>query len=133
MATPKLHPMGITRKELHSAERGPSEPKSEKDYDKEVVRPELHLSGEHARMMGAEELKKGDRIRQTVEWVVGDHTKREENGKAPHYSMTLCLDKASDCADCTPQKKEDAEESDEGGEVSPAMAYITGAAAKSEA
>lgn len=125
MATPKLTQMGIKRKDLHSAETSAS-PKSEKDYDNERVRPELHVSGEHARMLGAEGLKIGDRVRQTIEWVVKDRVKREENGKPAEYSMTLCMDKASDCEACGEEEAE--EESDE--KPSAGLAYITGRAAK---
>jgi hypothetical protein len=125
MASPKLTPMGIKRKELHSAEMAAS-PKSEKDYDNEEVRPELHVSGEHARMLGAAGLKKGDRVRQVVEWEVKDHVKRDENGKPTDYSMTLCMDKASDCEACG--EEEESEEGDE--KPSAGLAYITGRAAK---
>lgn len=125
MATPKLVKMGIKRKDMYGS--GPTAPKSEKEYDKEEVRPEIHLSGEHAKMMGAEDLKKGDRVRQTVEWVVGSHSKHEENGKEPRYEMTLCLDKAGDHSEVGEDKTGKGDEDDgDGADDSPAMAYITG-------
>lgn len=128
MATSKLVKMGIKRKDMHEAETPAVT--SEKDYDKEIVRPELHLSGEHAKMMGAEDLKKGDRVQQTVQWVVGSHAKEEENGKPPHYRMTLCLDKAGDHSECKGDDDEEGEAVDDGSgkDDSPAMAYIAGRA-----
>lgn len=122
MATPKMVSMGIKRKEMYPA--GASEPKSEKEYEKEEVRPELHLSGPHAEMMGAEDLKKGDRIRQTVEWVVKERTKREVDGKPTEYELTLCIDKAGDHEECD-EGDGDADEAEPGEtEASPAMAYL---------
>lgn len=129
--TPKLVKMGIKRKDLHTSSG--EVPKSEKDYDKEEVRPEIHLSGKHAEMMGAEDLKKGDRVRQTVEWVVGSHSKHEENGKQPRYEMTLCLDKAGDHSEVGEEKTEKGGVDDgDGADDSPAMAYIQGRAKSAE-
>lgn len=131
MSTPKLVDLGIKRKEMH----GPSEPTlpmKDKDYDNEVVHPSMHVDGPHAVMMGAGDLKKGDRVRQTVEWVVDEHTKREENGKPPQYSMHLKLAKASDCEACDDDGEEkDGVDDGDGADDSPAMAYISGRAAKS--
>lgn len=123
--------MGIKRKDMHEGES--MSPTSEKDYEKEVVRPELHLSGEHAKMMGAEDLKSGDRVRQTVEWVVKDHVKREVDGEEPTYDMTLCLDKGSDCVECGGEKnkEEDSEEPDDSAEGA-GLEYITGGKAEAE-
>ena len=122
MATGKMVKMGIRRKDMYPSET--TSPKSEKDYDKEVVRPELRLTGPQAEMMGAEDLKKGDRVRQTVEWVVTDHVKREANGKPTEYEMTLCLDKAGDHEECGADD-EDSEDAKGDAKPSPAMAYIT--------
>jgi hypothetical protein len=116
--------MGIRRKDMRSGES--TSPKSEKDYDKEIVRPEISLRGPHAVMMGAEDLKTGDRIRQTIEWVVKDHVKREESGKEPEYEMTLCIDKASDCVECESEKEDGEEKGEYEGDDSPAMAFIRG-------
>lgn len=127
MAT-KMVRMGIKRKDLHPSE--PTEPKSEKAYEKEEVRPELHLSGEHAIMMGAEDLKTGDRVRQCVEWVVRDHVKREVDGKPASYEMTLCIDKAGDQEEVEASKKD--EDEGESSSDSPAMAYIMGNAKDSD-
>jgi hypothetical protein len=76
-------------------------------------------------MLGAAGLKKGDRVRQTVEWVVGDHVKREEGDKPAEYTMTLCMDKASECEDCGEEESEEGDEKPSAG-----LAYITGRAAK---
>lgn len=129
MAT-KLVDMGIRRKELNSPGE-PSSPKSEKDYEKEKVYPELSLHGPHAEMMGAEDLKSGDLVEQRVRWRVKDHTKTV-NGNKTDYRMTLCLEKASDCAECETEKKAPKTDADDGdgADDSPAMAYIKGNAAK---
>ena len=132
MSTPKLVDLGIKRKEMH----GPSEPMpamKSKDYENEMVHPSMHVDGQHAVMMGAPDLKKGDRVRQTVEWVVDEHTKREENGKPPQYSMRLKCAKASDCEECDPEEEgeQDGVDNGDGADDSPAMAYISGRAAKS--
>lgn len=123
MAEPKLVKMGIRRKDMYPKETVSS--KSEKDYDKEEVRPELHLSGPHAEMMGAEDLKKGDRVRQVVEWVVKDRVKREVDGKPDEYELTLCIDRAGEHVECG-EEKSDNDESE--ATDSPAMAYIQGRA-----
>ncbi len=122
MATGKMVKMGIKRKDMYPSEA--ASPTSEKDYEKEIVRPELRLTGPQAEMMGAEDLKKGDRVRQTVEWVVTDHVKREANDKPTEYEMTLCLDKAGDHEECDGDEG-DAESKGNDAEPSPAMAYIT--------
>ncbi len=124
MATPKLVRMGIKQKELHPKEA--TEPMDGKAYDKQEVRPTMHLDGAHAEMMGAADLKKGDRVQQTCEWVVTEHMKREENGKPAQYSMTLELDKGSDLKECDGDgaDAEDAADDSQDGEPSPAMAYI---------
>lgn len=128
MSTPKLVDLGIKRKEMY----GPSEPEampSKKDGDNEMVHPSLHVDGPHAVMMGAEDLKKGDRVRQTVEWVVDEHTLRQENGKKPQYSMRLKLAKASDCEAMDGEDdKGDGIDDGDGADDSPAMAFITGRA-----
>lgn len=126
---PKMVSMGIKRKDLYPQESPSTKP--DKDYENERVRPELDLSGAHAEMMGAEDLKEGDRIRQTIEWVVKRHTATTENGKT-RYSMCLALDKASDCEECeSPEsEKKGGDDDDDGGRAapSPAMAYIQGRA-----
>ena len=129
MSTPKLVDLGIKRKEMYASEK-PATPMKEKDYDNEMVHPDMHVSVPHAEMLGAADLKKGDRIRQTVEWIVDEHTKREENGKPPNYSMRLKMAKASDCEECEGDDDSPAEEADEGEDESPAMAFISGRAAK---
>ena len=126
MAT-KMIDLGIKRKEMYSGE--PVSPQSEKKYENEKVYPEVHVSGEHAEMMGAEDMKTGDVVEQTVRWRVKSHTKTEENGKT-RYSMDLCLESASDCVECeTEDKGEDDEPKTKKG-MSPAMAYIQGHAAE---
>lgn len=128
MAT-EMHDMGIKRKDMYPSEvaASPAGSKNEKEY------PEVSLHGPHAEMMGAEDLKEGDRIEQTVRWRVKRHSKTTENGKTD-YRMTLCLENASDCKDCgEKEKKEKGDEDDgDGADDSPAMAYITGRG-KSEA
>lgn len=128
MAT-KMVDMGIKRKDMYPRE-SPS-PKPEKDYDNEKVHPELELSGPHAEMMGAEDLKEGDVVEQRVRWRVKRHSATTESGKT-RYAMTLSLDRASDCEECeTPAKKEGGAIDDgSGADDSPAMAYIQGRAAK---
>ncbi len=123
----KLVDMGIPRKEMYSGDK-PS-PTSEKDYQKEKVYPELNLSGPAAEMMGAADLKEGDLIEQTVRWRVKRHSKTTEKGKTD-YSMTLCLEKASDCEDCGSDATDTADEGDEGDSsgASSAMNYIEGRA-----
>jgi hypothetical protein len=136
MENSKLVSMGIRRKDMYSEKE--TKPMPEKDYDKEKVRPELRLTGPHAEMMGAEDLKKGDRVRQTVEWVVKDHVKREVDGRPAEYEMTLCLDKGGEHVECGSDESEDApakgEKDDEGEDEgdSPAMAYLKGRAKKAE-
>lgn len=127
MKSPKLVDLGIKRKEMHGGPESLPE-KTSKDYDNEKVHPTLQVDGPHAEMMGAEDLKKGDRVRQTVEWEVDEHTKREENGKPPHYSMRLKLCKASDCEDCGEKEEGDGIDDGDGADDSPAMAYISGRA-----
>lgn len=128
--------MGVKHKEMYPTE--PATPSSKKDYENEKTYPELSLSGPQAEMMGAEDLKEGDLIEQMVQWRVKRHSKTTENGKT-NFSMTLCLEKASDCKEC----KDDADSNDEGTESdtdeddsgendSPAMAYITGRAKSSD-
>ncbi len=119
----KLVDMGISRKEMHSDEK--TSPISDKDYGKEKVYPELSLSGPAAEMMGAEDLKEGDLIEQTVQWRVKRHSKTTENGET-NYSMTLCLEKASDCKECADSG--DAAGEDDADEPSDAMRYIEGRA-----
>lgn len=124
----KLVDMGISRKEMN----GTASPSavSDKDYSKETVYPELSLSGPAAEMMGAEDLKDGDLIEQIVQWRVKRHSKTTENGET-NYSMTLCLEKASDCKECgeaaDPKAKDDGD-----GESSDAMRYIEGRAKSAE-
>jgi hypothetical protein len=121
--------LGVKRKELHSAEISTS-PKSEKDYANEKEYPELSLSGAHAEMMGAEDLKEGDVVEQKVRWRVKKHVKTTEGGKA-RYEMRLCMEKASDCEECAPDKKKSSAEDDgDGADDSPAMAFIQGKAAR---
>lgn len=130
MATSKMVKMGIKRKDMHGGDMVASP----KEYDKETVRPELHLDGPHAEMMGAEDLKVGDRVRQTVEWEVKSVGSTTKDGKTSH-SLTLCLDKGGDMEDCGDVADDEdaadkgADEGDESGN-SPAMAYIQGKAAK---
>lgn len=128
MAT-KMIDMGMKRKETMTSVTAPAS--SSKDYDNEKVYPELTLSGPQAEMMGAEDLKEGDLVEQTMQWRVKRHSKTEEGGKTD-YSMTLCLEKASDCKECdgdTEDAGDAADASEEAdSEPSPAMAYIQGKA-----
>lgn len=134
MEKSKLVSMGIRRKEMYSKKEPTA--MSEKNYEKEMVRPELRLTGPHAEMMGAEELKTGDRVRQTVEWVVKDLVKREVNGRPTEYEMTLCLDKGGEHVDCGTEESEDAPDKGEDGDEqdgdSPAMLFIQGRAKNTE-
>lgn len=123
----KLVDMGISRKEMHTGEA--VSPMSEKDYEKEKVYPELSLSGPAAEMMGAEDLKEGDLIEQTVRWRVKRHSKTTENGET-NYSMTLCLEEASDCKECGDTS--DTEEDGPSDKASSAMRYIEGRAKSSD-
>lgn len=127
--TPKMIDMGIKRKDMMPGELAT---KSEKEYDNETTYPELNLSGPQAELMGAEEMKEGDVVKQMVQWRVKRHSKTEEGGKTD-YSMTLCLEKASDCVECDAAdgKKGKGDEADDDGD-SPAMSYIQGQAKSAE-
>lgn len=124
--------MGMKRKDMYPSETA-SSPKSEKDYEKEKVYPEMHLEGPLAEMMGAEDLKAGDVVEQTVRWRVKSLTKTERDGKAS-YSMTLCLEKASDCKECEGGSDDSDEDDGKDGESSgsAAMDYIRGQAKNAE-
>jgi hypothetical protein len=126
MAT-KMHDMGVKRKDMYSSDMPVSPSGSKKDYDNEKEYPEVSLHGPHAEMMGAEDLKEGDVVEQTVRFRVKRHSKTTENGKTD-YRMTLCIEKASDCKDCgeKEEKAEGDEDDGDGADDSPAMAYITG-------
>lgn len=123
--------MGMKRKEIH----GPAEtqPKAEKDYENEKVYPELHVEGALAEMMGAEDLKKGDVVEQTVRWRVKELSKHEVDGKPARFTMTLCLEKATDCKDCADEGDgEDDDDAEEKPSGSAAMDYIRGQAKAAE-
>lgn len=127
MAT-KMVDMGLKRKEMYPAEA--SSPKSDKEHENEKEYPTLSLSGPHAEMMGAEDLKEGDVIEQKVRWKVKRHSKVTEGGKT-RYSMDLSLQKGSDCEDAgsgDDKEEPDAIDDGSGEDDSPAMAYITGKA-----
>lgn len=126
MKSDKMIDMGLKRKEMNSG----ATPMKEKDYENEKVYPEVDLHGDHAEMMGAEDLKEGDVVRQPVQWRVKRHSKTTEGGKTK-YAMTLCLEKAGDCTDCGSKGKDDdadetAADEGDGADDSPAMAYIRG-------
>lgn len=124
MAT-KLIDLGMKRKEIHGGPTTPS-PKSEKDYENEKIYPELDVSGAHAEMLGAEDLKEGDVIEQTVRWRVKRHSATTENGKTD-YRMTLCMEKASDCVECEKEKGDDDEDGDSREKrPSAALEYLAG-------
>lgn len=74
---------------------GQEEAKPEKDYDNEVVYPEVHVDGKLAEKMGAAELKAGDKVKTCVVLRVKDMTKTDNNGKV-RYSMTFCLEQMDD-------------------------------------
>ena len=123
---PKMVKMGVKRKDMH--EPAPTSPASEKDWENEMVEPEMHVSGVHAEKMGAADLKTGDRVRQTVVWRVKDHTMRQENGKKAEYSMTLCMERGSDHEEAEGDEKPEGEKHAKG--ESPAMRYIQQRAAE---
>lgn len=103
--------MGVKRKELHPTE--PATPGSSKDYENEKSYPELMLSGAHAEMMGAADLKEGDVVNQPVRWRVKRHTVTTEGGKTD-YRMTLCLEKAGDCVEAQDDKSDEGPRSKNG-------------------
>lgn len=120
----KMTKLGMKRKDLHgncAVPCSPCEGKSEKDYENEIVYPELDASGPLAEQLGAEEVKVGEEFEQTVRWRVKRVRISEENGKKD-FGLTLCMIEASDIK---PEAKAD---DDEGEGDSPAMAYIQGRA-----
>lgn len=84
--------LGFKRKELH----GQPEPcTKEKDWDSEIVEPEVYVEGKQAEAMGAEIVKAGDAFTAEVKFKVKELTKIEENG-AVRYRMRLCLSEMGD-------------------------------------
>lgn len=124
----KMHDMGMTRGELHGTPAA-TEPKSEKDYEKEKVYPELNVSGKQAIAMGAEDMKVGDVIEQMVRWRVKRREVVEREDGTKDVNLTLCLEKASDWDDAEGDD-DDTEESDgeenEDAKLKPGLAYLLG-------
>ena len=99
--------LGLKRKELHGNE--PCSPCcDDKDWENEIVYPEIHVSGKLAEMMGAEELGAGDAVTVQVLLRVKSHSKNEENGKVS-YAMTLCIEEMAEDLEVA---EEDADEAD---------------------
>lgn len=119
-----LRDMGIKRKEMYPAEVA----KPSKDQENEKSYPTLHLSGPQAKLFGADGLKVGDRVSQTVEWVVKHHSQTKTDGKEPDITIELCLDKCTEPEVVDAETPSDATESDE--PDSPALAYIAKNAAQ---
>jgi len=130
MAAPKLVKLGIKRKEMFPTSPSPVEGgKSEKDYDNEVVYPELDVSGPLAEQLGAEDLSLDEEFTQTVKWRVKRQRVSKENGKKD-FGLTLCMIAASNIDEAPTKAKKD--DDDDSGD-SPAMEYITGRAANAAA
>jgi len=115
----KLQPMGATRKEIH----GTPEVASEKDYDKEIVYPEIELSGKLAELMGAADLNAGDTFTQSVQWRVKRHVKTDEDGKEK-FSMTLCLEQASKPEPTDEKENSDDEEAEGEDEENTPLSFV---------
>lgn len=122
MAT--LTKLGIRRSQLH----GSPSPVTEKNYENEIVYPELNASGKLAEQLGAEELKVGEVFTQTVKWKVKRVSVTEENGKKTS-SLDLCMVAASNIESTESDEEED-EEQGESEDASAAMDYIQGRAQK---
>ena len=109
-----MTPLGFKRKELNQAV--PCNPSTEKDWENEVVEPEVYVEGAVAEAMGAEELKAGETFTAPFEVSVKEHTKIDENGKVS-YKMRLCL-KAMGDIESTDDGETDDEEDESGGDDS---------------
>ena len=119
----KLKAMGVTRKEMEGPHSTPEVAK-EGEYEKQKVYPELSVSGKHAEMLGAADLKVGDLVKMTGEFEVKSLRYTDENG-TERYEMTLCLKKA-ECEACEKSEDEDDEEKSDDDETSdnPGLEYL---------
>lgn len=103
-----MTPLGFKRKDLNQTE--PCSPSSEKDWENEVVEPEVYVEGAQAEAMGAEELKAGETFTAPFEVSVKELTKIEENGKV-RYRMRLCLKAMGDIESTDTGESNDEDES----------------------
>lgn len=109
--------LGFKRKELH----GTPEPcTKEKDWDSEIVEPEVYVEGKQAEAMGAEVLKAGEAFTAEVKFKVKELTKIEENGEV-RYRMRLCL---SEMGDIETEESEDETEAAQAADTSPLQAAM---------
>lgn len=83
--------LGIKRKEMYGGDVA----KPSKDYDSEIVYPEVSVSGKLAEKMGAADLTEGESVEVPVVLKIKRHAKTTEGGKT-EYSMTLCIVKMGD-------------------------------------
>lgn len=122
----KLNAIGVTRKEMYPS-MGET-PMVKKDSENAIIYPEIRLEGAQAAKFGADGLKVGKRIRQTVEWEVKEYIVRKDGDKKPETTMVLCL-RAVGPAEAGEDEDEDDE--DEGSDdVDPGVAYLEKLAAK---
>lgn len=98
--------LGIKQKDLFK-----SEAKVEKDYDNQMVYPEISVSGKLAERMGAADLDDGDVVQVPVVLKVKRLSKTTTDGKTD-YSLTLCVLKMGDM-----EEAPDQDDDDEGGDL----------------
>lgn len=82
--------LGIKNKDMY-----PKSEEPKRDYENEVMYPEIMVSGKMAEKMGAADLNEGDCVKTCVVLCVKRHTKTTTDGKT-EYSMTLCVKEMDD-------------------------------------
>lgn len=137
--TPAMREMGVKRKDAYPSVGGPE--KSDKDYNNELVRPNMSLDGKQAEMMGADDLEAGEYVKQTVIWKVKRVSKTETDGKK-ELSVSFDLCKASDLTEVDAKEAGEDEPADDKGEdetsesdgdkPSAGLAFILGKGASDE-
>lgn len=111
--------LGFKRKELNGSATPAETPK---DWDSEIVEPEVYVEGKQAEAMGAELVKAGDSFTAEVKFKVKELTKIEENGKV-RYRMRLCLSEMGDI-ETDESEGEDETEAAPSGDTSPLEAAM---------
>lgn len=132
-----LKSLGVKRKDMFPSTAA-AEPMSSKEYDNEIVYPQVSVDGKQAEAMGAADLEQGECVKQTVIWKVEKRVVTEQDGKK-EYRMELHLVKGSDLESCDEPDDEKSDKSrdddsasdeDEADQPSPGMAFILSGKAK---
>jgi len=112
--------LGVTRKDMGDGYYGcapccESDPAKKSDWEKEVVNPELRLTGKHAELFGLDDLRDGDEIKVTLLMrVIGTRNNTRTIGDKTTRDLGLDFKilESSDMTDAAPAKKPTKKESE---------------------